>query len=1191
MKEYNERLSKLDEGFARNEIDLIDDETGEVVRTKMSVPTTPVSRNLFDIITNTYTVKQSNYQNNLDLDFKKSWWRSQGIRYDSNEAFTIDSAIKRVKSRKAIIEQQFASRIAHLYDTIRRSGKTASEQFGQYYLFSKILLEIKEKQAVNPLLGYKDIVEGSYRQSIMDAFNVKTLDEAVVEMDNYVKGYNKTNGRITTELFNIQKDLLDGYRIVSNKTQNPIENGYAMLFPIVKDMSDIKDNGKSNFRTKRNIMFRPQKYDNPVDFLKLSNPKDLLTGMFRMASDIAELDSKLELSKELVSAGLIRSDEVMDLAGTYLSKAFDEISSKEGKNVSNQLLSKMLGKLYESIDKEDAEYIRSEYDKRQEAEQPSRHNIKQLYSVTKNLINDTLLDLNARFNGDVESLEDIRSLIRSETDSNNLALLERAENTLSFVQEMYSVLIRNTDASKEFKNALVKEAGLKYNLVDKFGRIMDKEIISPLSESNFDHIEKSYRYQDNANYLSDALMGNLYFGNKKFTQILNDNMYSQKVDNKLKKAMRKTVNTFNRFTFGNPFRVLRRMENWTFTDMWMVTMANVKSPFFLGQSRKDLAQSYTSKGAAVTDKLKTFQQLSGTRPDTASQVDFFSKQTQLFDSPAQAKNFVSKVFDVSLEALTFQHQLPRYTLFLATLDDIEKTGNIQAWGAAYRFKDYIKSLPTKEEQAFRLMQLNIASFGDFPYAIKDIAPYLMLTSFTLGQARWSADWGMSMKEAALDVFKAMRAGAKDASKQDVSAAMRTLAYPTMVTGFGSAVGWLLLNFLADVFGADDETKDEWLEEGRYLEVVGTLINGSPTFTASKASPVDIPFDDWVGTGIKGYEGNDYGVGLAAEGGVTGAVAAYFNKHIVSRTNPLFKIPWESMTGRNYYGEFATDDRYSTNFFENLIRKSAGMIAGTGTVNAYLDNIKFSEYTNGERPFATAIFEGMKDSIASEFGNSRSFKKDIKDFYYSRSIIHNQLNAEGYYDREFYQPSGNELLYDPNRYDAEKSTELSAVFRSMMNRGENPSTLYSIIQAELNKGTTISTIHAALNRVSIVREIKKLKDPTAFIASLSEADQIRLRNGIRFENETFPGVSDINLYDLTGSRTTRAPYVHRPYYRQPFSTYKRYVPRLNYRSNVNFYNNMQTYHPYYEAKTIYDRWKPEEPQPEFRRNNRRNNRRR
>jgi hypothetical protein len=268
-----------------------------------------------------------------------------------------------------------------------------------------------------------------------------------------------------------------------------------------------------------------------------------------------------------------------------------------------------------------------------------------------------------------------------------------------------------------------------------------------------------------------------------------------------------------------------------------------------------------------------------------------------------------------------------------------------------------------------------------------------------------------------------------------------------------------------------------------------------------------------------------------------------------------------------------------------------MIAGTGTVNAYLDNIKFSEYTNGERPFATAIFEGMKDSIASEFGNSRSFKKDIKDFYYSRSIIHNQLNAEGYYDREFYQPSGNELLYDPNRYDAEKSTELSAVFRSMMNRGENPSTLYSIIQAELNKGTTISTIHAALNRVSIVREVKKLKDPTAFIASLSEADQIRLRNGIRFENETFPGVSDINLYDLTGSRTTRAPYVHRPYYRQPFSTYKRYVPRLNYRSNVNFYNNMQTYHPYYEAKTIYDRWKPEEPQPEFRRNNRRNNRRR
>jgi hypothetical protein len=1182
LEQERERLLKLGDEIPRNEI--IQPETGEVFTRVMLPPSTPVARNLFDVLRDTFNTSKTNYENNLDLDFTKSWWRSQGIRYDSDEAMRIDSAIKRVKAQKSIIQQEFASRIGHLYDVIRVSGKAATEQFGQYYLFSKILLDIREKQAVNPLLGYKEIIDGSYQKDIMNSLGVKTLQDAVKEMDNYVKGYNTKNGRITSELFSIQKDLLDSYRMLSNKTQNPLENGYALLFPIIKDMSDKKDNGKSNARTKYKIMFKPGKYDNQLDFMKLSDPKDLLGGMYRLASDIAELHSKTELSKELIATGLIRSEEVMNVAEVYLSKAFDEITSKEGKYVSNQTLSRMLGKLYTNLNAEDGEYLRSRYEQLQEPTEASRHNIKQFYGVTKNLINDIQYMVQEVYGPDVVSLEDIRSQLRSETDIQKIKLLERAENSLSELQNFYQILIAGTEAGKQFKEAITKEAGLKYSLTDKYGRKADDEVMAMLSESNLDYIEKAYRYQDTNNYLSDALMGDLYFGNKKFIELLNDNLYSKREDSNFKKILRKTSNTFNRFTFGNPFRVLRRVENWTFTDMWMVTMANVKAPMYLGEARREIARGYATRGGDTSKNLENFQRLSGNRPDTASMVDFFTRETRIFDTPAEARNLVQKAFDVSLEALTFQHQLPRYTLYLATMDEIEKTGSIQTWGAAYRYKDFIKALPTKEEQAFRLMQLNIASFGDFPYVIRDIAPLLMLTSFTLGQARWAADWGVSMKVAAMDVFKAMRAGSKEASKQDVSAAMKTLAYPTIVTGFGSGLGWLLLNFLGDLFGADDETKEEWLDEGRYLEVVGSLINGSPTFTASKASPVDIVFDDWIGTGIKGYEKDNK---------VLDVVSAYFNKHLLTRVNPAIKIPVESFTGKNYFGEFSTNDNYSTNFIENLIRKSFGMLAGTGTVNAYIDNLKFSEYTDNERPMATAIFEGMKDSIASEFGNSRSFKKGIKDFWWARGITHNQLNKEGYYDRDFTNntaDNADELYIDPNRYDEEKAAELTSVFRKIMTRNENPSTIYSIIQAELKQGTTISTMHAALNRVSVVRELKKLEDPQGFIGSLSEEDQIRLRSAIQYENETFPGIQDINLYSLLNTRK-RYPYTSRaPYYRQPFQPYKRYLPRQGYRSQVNFYNNMGTYHPYYEAKSIHDRWKPkEEDQRDFGRNNRRRRR--
>jgi hypothetical protein len=1171
LQEANEQLRTL--RGSKNSVEAEFDKVKEQI--KMGEPETQVNRGVFNFLKETFRVEGGNkaIENNIDAVLNKSWWRSMGIKYDSQVAYQVHSALQRAATLSSYTRQIYTNRIVNLMDAVRASGPLAKEQFSQYYLFSRLLVELTEKQALDSVLGPREVFTETTQRDLIQQLGASSLEDAISKMKTFVQEYGlkNRNGVIVDELWGIQKDLLDDYRTANNKTGSPIDNSYVFLFPIINAQFG-KDGTKVNFQSKLKQMIRPEKYDGQVNLLKLHNPTDIMEGLYSLAKDIAEINSKIELSKDLIQAGVLRNNEVKNVASKFIVQAFDEVASAEGAYKANNLLGRMLGQLYSNLAPDHAEFLRSSYE-RMIKDQPSKHNIKAFLSASEEVKVDIYSELSLRYGAEVWSIEDIRARMRDVSNESELMLLSKAENTISFLEESIAVLVTGTKAAEDFKTQIFKEAGTRYNLVDRYGRKLDKDYVKPLSESSMEFLKTSMEYNDSGTFLKKALTGDLFFGNKTFTDILDSTMYRKPKEGIIFDILRKTQNTFNRFQFGNPFRLIRRFENFTFTDSWMVAMANPKAIAYLGEARRLLSQSLNADRANVDPRVIEFQRHAGSLIDTASYVDYFSRQTDVVRNPFEARNFVKKTFDVSLQGLTFQHQLARFALFLATRAEIEKTGKIQSYGAGYRFKNFIDGIENPSERAYRLMQMNIATFGDFPIMVRDIAPWLMLTTFTLGQARWAADWGVSMKEAALDVFKAMREGAREGTKQDLSAAYRTLAYPSVVTGLGMSLGWALIQWLSSVYGVDEETKQEWLDEGRYLEVVGTLVNGAPTFTASKASPVDIVFDDWIKTGIKGYQ---------KDKSVIDAATAYWNKHIVSRANPAFKIPIESFTGKNYFGEFAQDDRYATNFMENFVRKSAGTLVGTGTVNAYLDNMRFREYSNDERGLANSIFAGMRDSIGSEFGNTRAYKKDVKDFYFARSLVHSTLNEEGYYDQiaERYNSTENSssYMYEPNNYDADKAADLTRVFRTMMTRNEPVSTLYAIVEEELRKGTAIPTIHSALNRVSVIREMNKLQDPQGFLTSLSEQDRARFVNAIEYEQKMFPGIAEINLYDLAGGTARRSynPRINRPYYRQPFKPYKRFLPNMNYKSSVNFYNNMNTYHPYYQPGSIYERWaKPEE----------------
>jgi hypothetical protein len=1163
---WNERFASLRQlGIPTNEIESLVKESDQAYR--ITVPNDVRSRGLFAVLNRHFDVIKGSDKDNTTYQMKRDLLSSTNISYlDKDLGAESHMVLRNAKHFKTATYDLYAGRIGMLYMRLSSVGREALDQFWIYYNYQKVLLDLDAHQKLNKSLSVEKFIDSELANDLKKVFGVDTIQEAIKEMQEFNKNYSQQNNSIVRELEEITRELLTDYREGSAKLNNPIDNGYVLSLPVIKRS---KDRGKLNFLTKQSAIFNPKKFDQQIFFLEQSNPFDPFDSMLTMASEIGQMRAVTQVSKFLSEQGLIKNEKIKTMALDIGKKAVDEQIKKEGSKAYNEFITKLVGDLSKYLDREYVEILTSRYVPQ------TTHNFGMLmesFDAIRQVVY-WQIENDLNLTEKITTYDQVLALMRNDAHAPHDALLRKSEEALAYLDAATGLLVRNTEAVKGFKDSLEQRYTKNFNIVDRYGRLMVGDNVKPLTESSTEYIAENIKQLDDSYLFEKAMKGELYIGNKVLTDTLDKYLYTFPVSNKIKDALKIAAETGNRFIMGNPLRILRRMEQFTFTDMMMLMMAHPKSFYKADQARKDLSQAMESKNKIMSDDLKEFVQLMGNTVSNNKFLDYFNRELITKD-PLKKESIGDMFLNPGLTLMNFQHHLSRYTLYLAFKDDLNKHGKIKTWGAAYPYRKVISKY-SPEEQAYNAAMFNIATFGDMPSALRYTYNALTFTSFLLGQVRWARDWGFAMKEAGLDLLSALRGGAQDAADQDVAAAFKTVAIPSLSIGLGGAIGAMILNFVADIFNVDEETKEEWLEERKYLQLTGTVINGSPTFSSSQANPIRIPFDSTIGAAVRGFRGEK-----GHDGGLVSAVKSFVNSTITSRLNPLIKIPFESIWGKTYFGELAVDDSYSNGFFDNLIRKSAGYLLGAGAVNSFIDSARFYNYRDDEYPMLTTFAKGMQNAIGSEFGNSKAYNQKKKHLYMAREIIYEKgLVPEGkaeFTSRTDAESDANDVYN--NNYDKTKADDLTSTFRKIMNRGEPMSVMYNIIAEELNNGTSVATIHAAINRVSVSRLINRLDDPQGFMDSLTDQEFMIVRNALKFEQEIFPSIETINLYNLVGSKTQKMPswtyksYQPNTYYREPYIAPE--YRKQNRRKTP--YENMSTYHPYYEHRSIYDRWTKEKP---------------
>ena len=130
---------------------------------------------------------------------------------------------------------------------------------------------------------------------------------------------------------------------------------------------------------------------------------------------------------------------------------------------------------------------------------------------------------------------------------------------------------------------------------------------------------------------------------------------------------------------------------------------------------------------------------------------------------------------------------------------------------------------------------------------------------------------------------------------------------------------------------------------------------------------------------------------------------------------------------------------------------------------------------------------------------------------------------------------------------------------MIQKQEDPTTIYTYIASEYNKGTSEATLRKALNNNSLIRKLDQI-NKSEYYKTLSDRDLINLEKALKWEEETYPLLKAFfpnntdNYY-----KTNKAPYYKTPYISSYSSTPRTYYPKTNYNNS------------YYKKKTYYNNY--------------------
>jgi hypothetical protein len=1087
---------------------------------------------------------------NLYLNIKRDISTGAGLS-QKGEGYQIERSIKRFEIDSRIAGKSL-SRNAEAISSLLKTKKQ-KQDFVKYHVLK--YFDIAKDAEIDPVL--KEMFLRTHGPD-------KTIEQIQKE---FIFDYETINGEIVKEYNNMMKNLyiIGKEAFLNGYFTEPIDDPIQLLYPSFIDSDDPTAEKLKGMIINKTVTVLNTKEFNPstLDFDPL---KSAVQWADRIGKKIA-IERLAGRSKEL---GLTDNVKTVNLAREFVEK--------EILNNSNHV--KDVAKAIKFLETDLIPKLGSSYERYSEL---VKENLKDLKLTDKTIVEsrldaiETLIDEKLAATQDVitnsvfaksassidknyETLDKLESEMRNNEFSQIVNPLKEA---LLLRDQFYGTLASVKTNNKFIDFAKNRLPGVR--ITDEYMRSLESDFfVKPYDNMSLEYIKTSLTNM-NRPLLLRALEGRVYATNKDYADHLNKYFFRSEVSGKASQILRKYSNLAVKLIMGNPLKLMERIEYFTATDLYMLTNVNPFATTKMGRSRKELIGyqfAKPSEGEEQYAAARSFLTFIGNEAGSARRADFYTRTDEI--SPSKLDNPVT---NKTLDFIEIQNNFTRYALYLQTLEDLEKHGRIKYYGNAYVNKEGIDQFKTNEEKAWAVVSSNIPLFGDLPFALRYTTPWLVFASFPLAQARHLGEWVKSYHKIIKD----------DVVRNDPKDFLRNAVMPAGMLGLEMLLAQLLISAVADMYNVDDETAEQWKKDDSFISIFQTMFFDKPTIRQGSANPYRIVYNNLIGTGVEAA--TDRRTGELRDDWLSNIPIGYFNKEIAGRLNPTLKVPLEVIFERDFFGTDYRSAPYDLNYMQNMLRKVGGYVIGTQSARALTDALVLNRYQPEERNLIYSMIQGISNGVADEFGNSKTYKRDIKDFYAARSIVYGHLyGTQGEVAanniKDFNAIINNEVQFSTNSdYNPEQVDEISELLRAAMFREEDVSVLYNILLEKIDEGYAPSTLTAALNRVSVSRIIERIKDPDVFWESLSQKERAQLENGLAYERRIFPALNEINFYSNAGRTSNNfVRNIYLPYNQHRYMPYQNnYYANRPQQSRVNLYQNMGTFNPRYAANSAYERW--------------------
>lgn len=1030
---------------------------------------------------------------NIDHTFEKDWLDTTAGKFRTAKDAARYEAIMIWKRESRLLASQILSELPDLHRILKQTANL--DEFNQY-LFIRGSVE-----------------KANNEDNVQAEITMKATGMTLKEAEAFIENYHKRHPMLVSVLNHVINKVSDAAQAVSKLSGEPIPL-YMIIAPLKRSQAEFKK-GQVLWTLKSMV-----KNPNYADNLFTATNINFFEGITSLTEQIAKVMSAYNVSRRLKKGGELDNIRIRKAVNDVFNKFLDSAEIEE-------TYSKFGIPYFNTI----AELVLMEIPEFKLSKARGGAAYKEAYKQLRDLLVKKLERLQLSVDTTPEELNEAYAGV---SDPSLKVVYEEALKIQDALLDIQEAILDKSPTLQEAVLRIVRQTvGSQYALTDRFGRIIPTEFrkdwsIAPLAEISTEFIKANLEYGINNEQAFQrtlavkALNGELFLMNKNYAEHLNKHFYTTKIPGRVMKFLKDVSAWSTKLIMSSVAKLVNRVINFTLFDASITSMADPMMMFQLGRARKELSAMYQSRGKSLdfTPKLdesgKPIIDADG-RPVLQNDLAEFLV-TMGFD-PLRARGYdwatfehkvtgpkiVEKWFDTVSDVFTFQTLLVRYAYWLSIKKSFDE-GNPK-YGVAYANKDLVDALETNSKKAMYVVDQTLGAPGGFPYLANKLYGVAMFTTFPLALIRWGINGMRSLTRIINDALLG------DTNWKGIT---RNLVIPALGTASLYAITHALIKFICELFDVDEETEEEWIKENVLIDPIATILNDAPVVAyGNSLNPIENLKEMFIYPFTKNESVKDKLTGF------TSSLA-------ISHLNPIIKVPIELMTQKDFYGPTVTDTSTRFNMVENAARKLAGYFIGASAANAFIENYRYGGMEGLSSMDRIAKAAGK--AIAAEFGNSRAYKGEQRNYYKAMSIV----NTYYFTEKAVAGKTSNSVSFSVsnNPYNEEHADELTSKIRRAMNNKASPAVIYEIIMEALQSGYTVSEVKAALRRCSIIGRLESIRDKVTFWNSLDEREKQIVSNAILYEQETYPILSD--LLDQIRDAETSSKYSsgYNPYLRLP-----------------------------------------------------------